>query len=212
LAFSESSAAIRRAQAAASVQHRDTGVPILYAEVMTDKAISNEVMREGAPAAREGIREGEVQVVLPERYDAHLYFIGRIRTPWTNRKDCPRNPRQARERGETCIVEVDPRYADALKGVAGCSHLIILYWMHESRRDLVQQKPRHAEEPHGTFSLRSPARPNPIALSVVDLVKVEGTALTVLGLDCLDGTALVDIKPYFASTDSFPDAVSGARK
>lgn len=179
---------------------------------MTDKTIGNVTAGEGDPAAQDGIREGEVQVALPEHYDAHLYFIGRIRTPWTNRKDCPRNPRRARERGETCIVEVDPRYALALKDVAGCSHLIILYWMHDARRDLVQQKPRQAEESHGTFSLRSPVRPNPIALSVVDLIKIEGTALTVLGLDCLDGTALIDIKPYFASTDSFPAAVSGARK
>jgi tRNA-Thr(GGU) m(6)t(6)A37 methyltransferase TsaA len=169
-------------------------------------------MSEGEPAAWDGIRAGEVQVALPEHYDAHLYFIGRIRTPWTDRKDCPRNSRQARERGQTCVIEVDPRYAAALKGVAGSSHLIILYWMHGARRDLVQQRPRHVEEPHGTFSLRSPVRPNPIALSVVDLVKVEGTALTVLGLDCLDGTALIDIKPYFATTDSFPDAISGNRK
>jgi tRNA (Thr-GGU) A37 N-methylase len=62
---------------------------------------------------------------------------------------------------------------------------------------------------HGTFALRSPARPNPIAMSVVRLVRIEGPTLSVVGLDCLDGTPLLDIKPYFASTDSVPDAVVG---
>jgi tRNA-Thr(GGU) m(6)t(6)A37 methyltransferase TsaA len=111
-----------------------------------------------------------------------------------------------------CTVELDPRFRAALKDVAGCSHLIILYWMNEARRDLVQQVPRHATEPRGTFSLRSPVRPNPVALSVVQLVKLEGTTLSVIGLDCLDNTPLIDIKPYFASTDAVPDAISGSKQ
>jgi tRNA (Thr-GGU) A37 N-methylase len=61
----------------------------------------------------------------------------------------------------------------------------------------------------GTFALRSPARPNPIAMSVAKLVKVDGTRLSVVGLDCLDNTPLLDIKPYFASTDAFADAAVG---
>ena len=73
------------------------------------------------------------------------------------------------------------------------------------------QKPRNGEL-RGTFALRSPARPNPIATSVARLVKVDGTRLSVVGLDCLDGTPLIDIKPYFASTDSVPDAVSGGTR
>ena len=79
--------------------------------------------------------------------------------------------------------------------------------MDRSRRDLVLQTPRHYGEQRGTFALRSPARPNPIAMSVARLVGVEGNRLTVVGLDCLDGTPLLDIKPYFASTDAVPDAV-----
>ncbi len=67
-------------------------------------------------------------------------------------------------------------------------------------------------EPRGTFALRSPARPNPIAMSVVKLLRIEGNKLSVVGLDCLDGTPLLDIKPYFASTDSVPEAVVGWRK
>jgi len=154
-----------------------------------------------------GIRDGELAAVLPAQFDAQLYFIGRIRTPWTRRQDCPHNPREARERGNACTVEIDPRYEPALKDVAGCSHLIVLYWMSEARRDLVQQMPKHVTEPRGTFALRSPVRPNPIALSVVRLLRIEGTTLTVVGLDCLDGTPLLDIKPYFASTDAVPDAI-----
>jgi tRNA (Thr-GGU) A37 N-methylase len=81
--------------------------------------------------------------------------------------------------------------------------------MDQARRDLVIQAPRHYGEPRGTFALRSPVRPNPIAASVVRLVNVEGLKLSVVGLDCRDGTPLLDIKPYFASTDAVPDAVVG---
>jgi tRNA (Thr-GGU) A37 N-methylase len=73
----------------------------------------------------------------------------------------------------------------------------------------VLQAPRHYAEQRGTFALRSPVRPNPIALSVVRLVGIDGDVLSVVGLDCLDGTPLLDIKPYFASTDSVPDASVG---
>ena len=154
------------------------------------------------------IRPGEIAVTLPEKFDAGVYFIGRIRTPWTRRDDCPKN---ARGSDAVCTIEVDPRYAAALDGVATCTHLVILYFMDRARRDLLIQAPRHGDR-SGTFSLRSPVRPNPIAMSVVKLVGVEGTILSVVGLDCLDGTPLIDIKPYFASVDSVPEAVVGRAK
>jgi len=153
-----------------------------------------------------GVRPGEVIVPLPEKFDAGLYFIGRIRTPWTRREDCPKNPRES---DAACTIELDARWADGLKGVETCSHLIVLYWMDQARRDLVLQVPRHYGEQRGTFALRSPARPNPIAVSVVRLLRLDGAKLEVKGLDCLDGTACLDIKPYFASIDSVPDAVVG---
>ena len=153
-----------------------------------------------------GIRDGERAVDLPTRADAQLYFIGRIRTPWTRREDCPKN---ARESEAVCAIEVDARFAPALKDVETCSHLVVLYWMEQARRDLVLQVPRHYGEQRGTFALRSPARPNPIALSVVRLLNVAGSKLSVVGIDCLDGTPLLDIKPYFASTDSVPEAITG---
>jgi tRNA-Thr(GGU) m(6)t(6)A37 methyltransferase TsaA len=152
------------------------------------------------------IRPGEVAVPLPEHFDAQLYFIGRIRTPWTRREDCPKN---ARESDAICTIEVDERWADALTDVETCSHLFVLYWMDRARRDLVLQVPRHYGEPRGSFALRSPVRPNPIAASVVRLIERTGSVLSVAGLDCLDGTPLLDLKPYFASTDAVPDAVVG---
>jgi tRNA-Thr(GGU) m(6)t(6)A37 methyltransferase TsaA len=156
-----------------------------------------------------GIRDGEQAVELPEKTDAGVYFIGRIRTPWKDRKDCPKN---ARESDAVCTVELDPRWAIGLKEVETCSHIILLYWMDKAPRNLALQVPRHYGEPRGTFAMRSPARPNPIALSVVRLLKVEGGTLSVVGLDCLDGTPLIDLKPYFASTDSVPEAIVGWHK
>jgi tRNA-Thr(GGU) m(6)t(6)A37 methyltransferase TsaA len=153
-----------------------------------------------------GIREGEISAALPEQFDASLYFIGRIRTPWKERRDCPKN---ARESDAVCTIEVDPRWAAALTGVETCSHLVVLYWMDRARRDLVVQVPSHYGTGRGTFALRSPVRPNPIAMSVAKLIKIDGTKLSVTGLDCLDGTPLLDLKPYFASVDSEPGAKVG---
>ena len=156
-----------------------------------------------------GVWEGEVTTELPEKFDAGLYYIGRVRTPWTRREQCPKN---ARESDAVCTLEVDARFAEALALVETCSHLLVLYWMDRSPRNIVLQNPRHYGELRGTFALRSPARPNPIAASVVRLVERDGAKLSVVGLDCLDGTPLLDIKPYFASTDSVPDAVVGWHK
>lgn len=155
---------------------------------------------------RDGMRQGEVAVDLPAHCDASLYFIGRIRTPWQRREDCPKNIRGS---DAICTIELDPRWADALKGLETASHVWLLYWMDRARRDLVLQAPRHYAEQRGTFALRSPVRPNPIAIAAARLLNIEGNVLTVAGVDCLDNTPLLDIKPYFASTDAIPDAVVG---
>jgi len=153
-----------------------------------------------------GLREGEVTATLPDHFDASLYYIGRIRTPWRRREDCPKNARQS---DAVCTVELDPRWAEGLTGLQTVSHVLLLYWMDKARRDLLVQSPRHYTERRGTFALRSPARPNPIAASVARLIRIEGNKLSVVGLDCLDHTPLLDVKPYFASTDSVPDAQVG---
>ncbi len=173
---------------------------------MASKAANPDLEPEAARGDRYGVREGEVAVDLPAHYDALLYFIGRIRTPWQRRQDCPRN---IRESDAICTVELDPRWAEGLKGLESATHVWLLYWMNEARRDLVLQSPRHYAEQRGTFALRSPVRPNPIAIAAARLVGIEGNVLTVVGVDCLDDTPLLDIKPYFASNDSVPDAVVG---
>jgi tRNA-Thr(GGU) m(6)t(6)A37 methyltransferase TsaA len=138
------------------------------------------------------LRPGEVPVILPAKPDAGVYFIGVIRTPWTRRADCPK---RGDLEGPECSIVVDERWRAALRGVSAFPRLQVLYWMHQARRDLVLQTPMRTGQTIGTFALRSPVRPNPIASSVVTLVAVEGMTLRVRGLDCLDGTPLIDLKP-----------------
>jgi tRNA-Thr(GGU) m(6)t(6)A37 methyltransferase TsaA len=148
-------------------------------------------------------RPGEIAIELPQAFDAGVHFIGRIRTPFKTRVDCPRNTAQSTALGR---VELEPRYAAGLEGLQLFSHAVLLYWMDQARRDLIVQVPAHLGQARGTFALRSPVRPNPIALAVVEIVGVEPGALGVRRVDCVDGTPLIDIKPYYASTDSVPGA------
>ncbi len=138
------------------------------------------------------IRPGEESVPLPTATDAGVYFIGRIRTPWKTRAECPR--RGAHD-GPVCDIVLDDRWQAALSGLEPGQRVQVLYWMHQSRRDLTIQIPRNSGRRLGTFALRSPVRPNPIASSVVILEAIDGAILRVRGLDCLDGTPLIDLKP-----------------
>jgi len=138
------------------------------------------------------LREGEVAIDLPPPKDAALVFIGRIRTPWTSRLE---TPRQGRQDGPICRLEIFEPFVPAIKGVDFYENLEVLYWLDQSRRDLVLQSPKKDGKTRGTFSLRSPVRPNPIGTSIVKLVGVEGNTILVRGLDCLDGTPLIDVKP-----------------
>ena len=137
-------------------------------------------------------RPGEQEAALPDRCDAALVFIGRIRTPFASRAECPR---RGRPDGPLCRIEIDPPWREALTGIDAYERIEVLYWMHQARRDLVLQSPRTHGAPIGTFVLRSPVRPNPIATSIVTLAGVEDGVLLVRGLDCVDGTPLVDLKP-----------------
>lgn len=138
------------------------------------------------------IREAEVAVDFPAADDAGLVFIGRISTPWTSRLE---TPRQGRLDGPTCRIEIFDPWVPALDGIGQYERLEVLYWLHQSRRDLVRQSPANDGAARGTFSLRTPVRPNPIGTSIVQLVSVEGNIVLVRGLDCLDGTPLLDLKP-----------------
>jgi tRNA (adenine37-N6)-methyltransferase len=138
------------------------------------------------------IRRAEVAVEMPATTDAGLVFIGRIFTPWTSRME---TPRQGRVDGPVCRIEVFEPWVMALDSVSQFERIEVLYWLHLSRRDLVMQSPANDGTSRGTFSLRSPARPNPIGTCIAKLVSVEGAMLMVRGLDCLDGTPLLDLKP-----------------
>ncbi len=142
---------------------------------------------------REGeIRRAEVAVEVPAVSDAGVYFIGEIRTPWTSRLECPR---QGRADGPLCRIEIFEPWVSALDGIGQYERLEVLYWLHLSRRDLVLQSPRNDGLTRGTFSLRTPVRPNPIGTSIVTLVGVEDQSILARGLDCLDCTPLLDLKP-----------------
>jgi tRNA-Thr(GGU) m(6)t(6)A37 methyltransferase TsaA len=145
--------------------------------------------------------------------DASVIFIGRIHSPWLTRDDCPKNMDVARERGGEATVEIDLPYRPGLKGLEGFSHIAILTWLNRAPRNLIVQKPRHASAAKGVFALRSPARPNPIGLHVARIVSIDATAgrITLEAIDVIDGTPVIDIKPYFASTDSIPGATGGSR-
>src|SRR5262249_4044837 len=135
-----------------------------------------------------------------------LYFIGRIRTPWTRREDCPKN---APESDAVCTLEVDKRWAQALTGVETCTHLVVLYWMSRSRRDLVLQVPRHYGVGRGTFGLRSPRRPQGTGRGAARLGRVGGRSLWGGGRPCQARPPLLDLRPYYAATGGPRDAVRG---
>lgn len=138
------------------------------------------------------IRNGEVAVAIPPPDDAGLIFIGRIHTPWTSRL---KTPRQGCPDGPLCRIELFEPWVAALEGIERFERIEVLYWLHLSRRDLVRQSPANDGSARGTFSLRSPVRPNPIGTSIATLVQRDGAKLMVRGMDCLDGTPLLDLKP-----------------
>ncbi|MDQ6433431.1 tRNA (N6-threonylcarbamoyladenosine(37)-N6)-methyltransferase TrmO [Mesorhizobium sp. LHD-90] len=140
--------------------------------------------------------------------DAHLVFIGLVRSPWARRDDCPKNMREARERGQPASVEIATEFRDGLRELSAASHIVLLTWLHHAPRNLIVQKPRHAAESKGVFALRSPARPNPVGMHVARLLNIDEAAgvLVLEGIDVLDGTPVIDVKPYFATTDAVPEA------
>lgn len=138
------------------------------------------------------LRPNERAVDLTSPGDAALRFIGRIRTPWRIRDDCPR---QGRMDGPECRLVLDPVWHEGLAGLEDYATIEVLYWLDRSRRDLVLQSPGSDGRTIGTFALRSPVRPNPIGTSLVRLIRIDGGTLHVRGLDCLDDTPLIDIKP-----------------
>jgi tRNA-Thr(GGU) m(6)t(6)A37 methyltransferase TsaA len=123
---------------------------------------------------------------------AELQFIGRIRTPYLTREECPAftDPQ-----GPPCEILVDDAWHDGLRGLLAGQQILVLYWFADVARDRPVQSPRRGGPPRGVFALRSPHRPNPIAASTVRIEYLAPGRIGVRGMDCLDGTPLLDIKP-----------------
>lgn len=153
------------------------------------------------------IRDGEIALLFDpaDRTVAGVTFIGHLETPW-RAGDCPKNLREARERGGSFAAVLDAPYRPGLLGLKAGDAVVLLYWMTQAQRDLIVQAPRHASEPRGTFALRSPARPNPVAMAVVRLLALDADTgrLSVDALDAFDGTPLVDVKPWLPTVDMPP--------
>jgi tRNA-Thr(GGU) m(6)t(6)A37 methyltransferase TsaA len=135
--------------------------------------------------------------------------IGSLHTPWRSIGACPRNGRQP-DPAPVCTAQVLGAYCEGLQSLEGFSHLILLYWLGQGAGAKLTFTPPFDPQPRGIFATRAPFRPNPIGVSVVAFDGFDGPdRLKVRYLDCLDGTPLLDIKPYLPTTDSEPAAAMG---
>ncbi|MFX1252373.1 MAG: tRNA (N6-threonylcarbamoyladenosine(37)-N6)-methyltransferase TrmO [Promethearchaeota archaeon] len=132
--------------------------------------------------------------------------IGIIETPFERKTDMPIQAAFSNERG---IVHIFESYEPGLTSIEKFSHIILLYVFHKSQKFKLLAKPFLDNKSHGIFAIRGPNRPNHIGLSIVSLIKREKNRLFVRGVDMLDGTPLLDIKPYVPAFDSIPQASSG---
>ena len=122
-----------------------------------------------------------------------LQEIGVVHNDYKNLTDIPRQGRMSEEISE---IEIHPNFADGLLHIERNKYLIVLYWAHLAKRDIRKTLPPMSKEIHGVFASRSPGRPNPLSLCIAELIAREGTILRVKGLDALDGSSIIDIKPY----------------
>ncbi len=127
-----------------------------------------------------------------------LKQIGVIHTPYKTSIECPS---QACKSELIAEIEVFTEYERGLKDIEGFSHLLVLYWLHKSKGYSLLVRTPWDTELHGLFTTRSPHRPNPIGISIVRLLERKGNILRVRGIDAIDGTPLIDIKPYVPEFD-----------
>lgn len=153
-------------------------------------------------SGRGALRPGEQRLTAPLAGDASVSFIGYIESPWSH-EDCPKNPGAARARGGAGALHLRPELVPALDGLAPGMAVVLLYWMSDAPRDLLRQAPSHKPEGAGTFALRSPARPNPIGMGVVTITDLDSARgwIQVDAIDAVNGTPLIDIKPFIRGVD-----------
>lgn len=135
--------------------------------------------------------------------DFEIHPIGSVRSPYRERQDAPR---QGRLSDTVADIVIDERYRDGLYRLEETRHLYVLCWFDRSRRNALRANPPHRKGEFGVFATRSPDRPNPVGLSLVDLLAIKDCVLTVRGLDALDGTPVIDIKPYSPEIDTVREA------
>ena len=123
--------------------------------------------------------------------------IGHVRSPYKDTQEIPKGLGAKHEAAG--FLEILPEFAVGLTDIEGFSHLIVLWEFDRSEGFSLMGKPPSDNRPHGVFATRSPRRPNPIGLTVVELLGREGPVLRVRGIDMLDGTPILDIKPYLSS-------------
>jgi tRNA (adenine37-N6)-methyltransferase len=133
--------------------------------------------------------------------------IGTIRSPFADPAGMPIQPAGAQ--GVRGTVVIEEKFREGLRDLEGFSRVILIYTFHRSNSYSLDVIPFLDTVPHGVFATRAPKRPNAIGLSVVKLVAVNGNELTIEDVDILDGTPLLDIKPYIPAFDSFPDGKAG---
>jgi len=130
--------------------------------------------------------------------------IGIIHSPYSSGDEAPRQGSS-----EVCEIEIFEQYKEGLQDIEGFSHLHVCYWLHESQGFRLVVKTPWDEKPHGLFATRSPHRVNPIAYAVVELLERNDNILRVRGLDAIEGTPVLDVKPYIPRIDAKPDAHIG---
>lgn len=135
-----------------------------------------------------------------------ITFIGIVHSPYTETDQAPH------QNGDSLSeIEIYQQFSEGLQDIDGFSHLIVLYWLHQATGYRLLVKTPWDEKQHGLFSTRTPNRVNPLALSVVTLMARTDNVLQVKGLDAIDRTPVVDIKPYIPGIDAHPNARSGWR-
>jgi formylmethanofuran dehydrogenase subunit E len=139
-----------------------------------------------------------------KKLSINLKVIGIVHSPYKNASDVPHKCKK-----EISEIEIHKEYQEGLKDIEGFSHINVYYWLHKSKEYSLNVKTPWDDTPHGLFTTRSPHRPNPIGHTIVELVNCQDNNLKVRGLDAIDGTPIIDIKPYVRKFDTRENVVSG---